>query len=195
MLCEITRQQGPSSSETTKQPSLTNAPSLNSFHKEEQQGVRKISCHRRWLCQGTHHDDVKERNVSSHCFKQLFLQTHTSYHTQSSPYCVPLQHAQLCSELFMIRYPFAQLVTIFMLLWWISWDQKRVPVEKLRAFELRRTLFIFAQRVQLFTCNFSLVLTNSSFIFGLTVSCYNQSNRIKTAISNLANSKHPRRPD
>lgn len=92
--------------------------SLNTIHKGERRGVRKSSCHRGRLCQGKHH--VQEINVSSHCFEQLFLPTHPSLHTWSSPYCVPLQHTQLSSELFMIGYPFAQLVTIFQLLWWIS---------------------------------------------------------------------------
>lgn len=45
-----------------KQPSLNNAPSLNSFHKGELQGIRKSSCHRGRLCEGKHHD-VKESYV------------------------------------------------------------------------------------------------------------------------------------
>lgn len=69
-----------------KQPSLNNAPSLNSFHKGELQGIRKSSCHRGRLCEGKHHD-VKESYVGfffPRCFKQLFLHIHAHFNTHGA---------------------------------------------------------------------------------------------------------------
>lgn len=75
-----------------KQPSLNNAPSLNSFHKGELQGIRKSSCHRGRLCEGKHHD-VKE----SYVVVFFPLTASSSYSCTSTHTLTHMELSLLCS--------------------------------------------------------------------------------------------------